>query len=52
MDLPQQETSGFRLVDIKVPRDRKGEFEPEFVKKASISREIEEKILSMYELRV
>lgn len=37
-------------VDIKVPRDRKGEFDPVLVKKqqTSISGDIEEKILSMY----
>ena len=33
-----------------MPRDRKGEFEPQVLKKsqASISQDIEEKILSMY----
>ena len=37
-------------VDISIPRDRKGEFEPQLLKKnqTSISQEIEEKILSMY----
>ncbi len=37
-------------VAIQVPRDRKGEFEPELVKKqqTSLSGDIEEKILSMY----
>ena len=42
--------SSFGEIDIEVPRDRKGEFEPELVKKqqTSISGDIEEKILSMY----
>ena len=37
-------------VDVAVPRDRKGEFEPQLLKKnqTSISQDIEEKILSMY----
>jgi transposase-like protein len=37
-------------LEIKVPRDRNGEFEPQLVKKhqSSITHEIEEKILSMY----
>ena len=37
-------------VEISVPRDRKGEFEPKILKKnqTSISQDIEEKILSMY----
>ena len=37
-------------VEIQVPRDRKGEFEPELVKKqqTTLSGDIEEKILSMY----
>ena len=37
-------------MDIKVPRNRKSEFEPELVKKQqiSLSGDIEEKILSMY----
>ena len=37
-------------VDISIPRDRKGEFEPQLLKKnqSSISQDIEEKILSMY----
>ncbi len=36
---------------VSVPRDRKGEFEPQLLKKnqTSISRDIEEKILSMYD---
>ena len=42
--------TSFGEVDIKGPRDRKGEFEPELVKKqqTSLSGDIEEKILSMY----
>lgn len=37
-------------IDISVPRDRKGEFEPQLVRKnqTSLSGDIEEKILSMY----
>lgn len=37
-------------VDVVVPRDRKGEFEPQLLKKnqTSISQDMEEKILSMY----
>lgn len=37
-------------VEISVPRDRKGEFDPQLVKKhqTSLSGDIEEKILSMY----
>ena len=37
-------------MDISVPRDRKGEFDPQMVKKnqTSLSGDIEEKILSMY----
>ena len=37
-------------VEFSVPRDRKGEFEPQLLKKnqTSISQDIEEKILSMY----
>ena len=37
-------------VEISVPRDRRGEFEPKILKKnqTSISQDIEEKILSMY----
>lgn len=42
--------TSFGKVDISVPRDRKGEFEPQVLKKnqTSISQDIEEKILSMY----
>ncbi len=37
-------------MEIAVPRDRKGEFEPQLVKKnqTTLSGDIEEKILSMY----
>jgi putative transposase len=37
-------------LDISIPRDRKGEFDPQLVKKnqTSLSSDIEEKILSMY----
>ena len=37
-------------VDVSIPRNRKGEFEPQLLKKdqTSISQDIEEKILSMY----
>lgn len=37
-------------IDISVPRNRKGEFEPQIVKKnqTTLSGDIEEKILSMY----
>ena len=42
--------TSFGTVDVSVPRDRKGEFEPQLLKKnqTSISQDIEEKILSMY----
>ena len=42
--------TSFGDVDVSVPRDRKGEFEPQLLKKnqTSISQDIEEKILSMY----
>ena len=42
--------TSFGDVDVSVPRDRKGEFEPQLLKKnqSSISQDIEEKILSMY----
>jgi len=42
--------TSFGDVDIQVPRDRKGEFEPELVKKqqTTLTGDIEEKILSMY----
>ena len=37
-------------VEVAVPRDRKGEFEPQILKKnqTSVSQDIEEKLLSMY----
>ena len=37
-------------VDVSVPRDRKGEFDPQLLKKnqTSITQDVEEKILSMY----
>ena len=37
-------------VEVAVPRDRKGEFEPQILKKnqTSVSQNVEEKILSMY----
>ncbi|SEH37682.1 Transposase, Mutator family [Selenomonas sp. KH1T6] len=42
--------TSFGDVEISVPRDRKGEFEPQLVKKnqTSISQDIEDKIVSMY----
>lgn len=42
--------SSFGDVEIQVPRDRKGEFEPEIVKKqqTTLTGDIEDKILSMY----
>ena len=42
--------TSFGDVDVSVPRDRKGAFEPQVLKKnqTSISQDIEEKILSMY----
>ncbi len=42
--------TGFGDVEVSVPRARKGEFEPQLLKKnqTSISLDIEEKILSMY----
>ena len=42
--------TGFGDVEISVPRDRKGEFEPQVLRKnqTGISQDIEEKILSMY----
>src|SRR5699024_11986249 len=48
-DLKTLRTS-FGDVKVSVPRDRKGEFEPQVLKKGqtSISQDVEEKILSMY----
>ena len=42
--------TSFGNVGVCVPRDRKGEFEPQLLKKnqTSISQDVEEKILSMY----
>lgn len=42
--------SSFGEIALSVPRDRKGEFEPQMVRKhqTSLSGDIEEKILSMY----
>ena len=42
--------TSFGDVEVSVPRDRKGEFEPQLLKKnqTSVSQDIEEKILSMY----
>lgn len=42
--------TSFGDVDVSIPRDRKGEFEPKLLKKnqTSISQDVEEKILSMY----
>ena len=42
--------TSFGDVEVSVPSDRKGEFEPQLLKKnqTSISQDIEEKILSMY----
>ena len=42
--------TSFGDVEVAVPRDRKGAFEPQLLKKnqTSISQDIEEKILSMY----
>lgn len=47
---PKTMKTSFGEVDIDVPRDRKGEFEPQLVKKqqTSLSGDIEKKILSMY----
>ena len=42
--------TSFGDVEVAIPRDRQGEFEPQLLKKnqTSISEDIEEKILSMY----
>lgn len=42
--------TSFGDVEVTVPRDRKGEFEPQVLKKnqTSIAQDVEEKILSMY----
>lgn len=46
----KQMKTSFGEVEIDVPRDRKGEFEPHLVKKqqTTLTGDIEEKILSMY----
>jgi transposase-like protein len=42
--------TSFGDVNVAIPRDRKGDFEPQLLKKnqTSVSQDIEEKILSMY----
>ena len=47
---PKTLRTSFGNVDVSVPRNRKGEFEPQLLKKnqTSISQDVEEKILSMY----
>ena len=42
--------TSFGNIDVDIPRDRAGQFEPQLLKKnqTSISQDIEEKILSMY----
>ena len=42
--------TSFGETEIKIPRDRKGEFEPQLIKKnqTTLTGDIEEKILSMY----
>lgn len=47
---PKTLKTSFGDVDIKVPRDRVGEFEPQLVKKQqnTLTGDIEEKIISMY----
>lgn len=42
--------TSFGDVEVSVPRDRKGQFDPQILKKnqTSISQDVEEKILSMY----
>jgi len=42
--------SSFGDIELSVPRDRKGDYEPQLIKKhqTSLSGDIEEKILSMY----
>ena len=45
--------TSFGNIEIETPRDRNGEFEPQLIRKneISISRNIEEKIISMYAVR-
>ena len=47
---PKRLKTSYGEVEINVPRDRKGEFEPQLVKKqqTNLSGDIEEKIISMY----
>ena len=42
--------TSFGEIEIETPRDRKGEFEPQLIKKnqTSVSQDVENKILSMY----
>ena len=45
--------TSFGNIEIETPRDRNGEFEPQLIRKneISMSRDIEEKIISMYAVR-
>lgn len=47
---PKKLKSSYGEIDVSVPRERKGNFEPELVKKhqTTLSQDIEEKIISMY----
>lgn len=47
---PKRLKTSFGEMDINVPRDRNGEFDPQIVKKqqTTLSGDIEEKIISMY----
>ncbi len=42
--------SSYGTIELDIPRDRKGEFDPQLIKKnqTTLSQDIEEKILSMY----
>ncbi len=42
--------SSYGTIELAIPRDRKGEFDPQLIKKnqTTLSQDIEEKILSMY----
>ena len=42
--------TSFGNIEVETPRDRKGEFEPQLLKKnqTGIAQDVEEKILSMY----
>lgn len=46
----KQLKTSYGAVELDIPRDRKGEFEPQLIKKnqTTISQDIEEKIISMY----